>query len=149
LCWELVLWLVCVLLLWFCVLCVLLIPPLLRASLWTSKCKGERLQVVEIPRERDKVNKAKHRGIQVGLWTAWEGLSAILVRWDATTWSRQVLNLAEPRDKPLRLSVIDLLVVIVSCKNSSLATWLYCANFYSSFVVLSFKFYRITYSPPL
>jgi hypothetical protein len=24
--------------------------------------------------------------------------------------------------------VIDLLVVIVSCKNSSLATWLYCAN---------------------
>jgi hypothetical protein len=25
---------------------------------------------VEIPRERDKVNKAKHRGIQVGLWTA-------------------------------------------------------------------------------
>ena len=34
------------------------------------KCKGERLQVVEIPRKRDIVNKAKHRGIQVGLWTA-------------------------------------------------------------------------------
>jgi hypothetical protein len=33
-------------------------------------CKGERLQVVEIPRKRDIVNKAKHRGIQVGLWTA-------------------------------------------------------------------------------
>ena len=33
------------------------------------KCKGERLQVVDIPRERDIVNKAKHRGIQVGLWT--------------------------------------------------------------------------------
>jgi hypothetical protein len=28
------------------------------------------LQVVEIPRERDIVNKAKHCGIQVGLWTA-------------------------------------------------------------------------------
>jgi hypothetical protein len=83
---------------------------------------------VEIPRKRDIVNKAKHRGIQVGLWTAWEGLIATLGRWDATTWSRQVLNLAEPRDKPLCLSVIDLLVVIVSCKNSSLATWLYCAN---------------------
>jgi hypothetical protein len=36
----------------------------------TSNCKGERLQVVEIPRKRDIVNKAKHCGIQVGLWTA-------------------------------------------------------------------------------
>jgi hypothetical protein len=34
------------------------------------KCKGERLQVVEIPRKWDIVNKAKHCGIQVGLWTA-------------------------------------------------------------------------------
>jgi hypothetical protein len=34
------------------------------------KCKGERLQVVEIPRKRDIVKKAKHHGIQVGLWTA-------------------------------------------------------------------------------
>jgi hypothetical protein len=33
------------------------------------KCKGERLQVVEIPRKRDIVNKAKHRAIQAGLWT--------------------------------------------------------------------------------
>jgi hypothetical protein len=49
-------------------------------------CKGERLQVVEIPRERDIEKKSKHRGIQVGLWTALEGLIATLVRWDATTW---------------------------------------------------------------
>jgi hypothetical protein len=33
-----------------------------------QKCKGERLQVVEIPRERDKKIKAKHRGIQVDHW---------------------------------------------------------------------------------
>jgi hypothetical protein len=33
------------------------------------KCKGERLQVVEIPRKRILKGKAKHRGIQVGLWT--------------------------------------------------------------------------------
>jgi hypothetical protein len=33
-------------------------------------------------------------------------LIATLVRWDATTWSRQVLDLAEPRDKPLCLSVL-------------------------------------------
>jgi hypothetical protein len=32
--------------------------------------KGERLQVVEIPRERDIEKKSKHRSIQVGLWTA-------------------------------------------------------------------------------
>jgi hypothetical protein len=37
----------------------LLIPPLLCASLRTSKCKGERLQVVEIPRERDKEKQSK------------------------------------------------------------------------------------------
>jgi hypothetical protein len=51
-----------------CVRC--LSQPYFRASLWTSNCKGERLQVVEIPRKRDIVNKAKHCGIQVGLWTA-------------------------------------------------------------------------------
>jgi hypothetical protein len=33
-----------------------------------QKCKGERLQVVEIPHERDKKRKAKHRGIQVDHW---------------------------------------------------------------------------------
>jgi hypothetical protein len=73
-------------------------------------------------------------------------LIATLVHWDAATWTRQVLKLAEPRDKPLCLSVIDLLVVIVSCKDSSLATWHSCVL--QSFVALSFKFYRITYSPP-
>ena len=35
-----------------------------------SYCKGERLQVMEIPRKRDIKSKAKHHGIQVGLWTA-------------------------------------------------------------------------------
>jgi hypothetical protein len=33
-----------------------------------QKCKGERLQVVEIPRKRDKKRKAKHHGIQVDHW---------------------------------------------------------------------------------
>jgi hypothetical protein len=32
-------------------------------------CKGVRLQSVDIPRKRDIVKQAKHRGIQVGLWT--------------------------------------------------------------------------------
>jgi hypothetical protein len=81
-------------------------PSLTPCFFVNFKCKGERLQSVEILRIRDIVKQAKHRGIQVG---------PTLVRWDATTWTRQVLDLAEPRDKPLCLSVIDLLVVIVFC----------------------------------
>jgi hypothetical protein len=42
-------------------------------------------------------------------------LIATLVRWDATTWSRQALVLAEPRDNHCAISVIDLLLVIVFC----------------------------------
>jgi hypothetical protein len=87
---------------------------------------GERLQVVEIPRKRDIVKQSKTPWYSSGSLD--EGLIATLVRWDAITWTRQVLNLAEPWDKPLCLSVIDLLVVIVSCKDSSLATWHSCAN---------------------
>jgi hypothetical protein len=45
-----------------------------------------------------------------------------------------VLDLAEPRDKPLCHLCVDLFVVIVLCKFSSLATWLNCANSKSSFV---------------
>jgi hypothetical protein len=33
-----------------------------------SHCKGERLQVVEIPRKRERVKKEEHRGIQVDHW---------------------------------------------------------------------------------
>jgi hypothetical protein len=61
-------------------------------------------------------------------WDIVKGLIATLVRWDATTWSRQVLDLAEPRDKPLCHLCVDLFVVIVLCKLSPLATWLNCAN---------------------
>jgi hypothetical protein len=52
-----------------CLVCVAH-PSLTPCFFVDIKCKGERLQVVEIPRERDKVDKAKHHGIQVGLWTA-------------------------------------------------------------------------------
>jgi hypothetical protein len=43
-------------------------------------------------------------------------LIATLVRWDATTWSRQALVLAEPRDNHRAISVIDIFVVIVFCR---------------------------------
>jgi hypothetical protein len=39
------------------------------------------------------------------------------------------LDLAEPRDKPLCHLCVDIFVVIVLCKFSSLATWLIRANY--------------------
>jgi hypothetical protein len=48
-------------------------------------------------------------------------LIATLVRWDATTWSRQALVLVKPRDNHRAISVIDLLWLL--CFDSSLATW--------------------------
>jgi hypothetical protein len=53
--------LVCVGVLHFLVLCALLFPTLL-------SCKGERLQLVEIPRKREKDIRKKSRGIQVDHW---------------------------------------------------------------------------------
>jgi hypothetical protein len=35
-----------------------------------------------------------------------KGLSATLTRWDATTWTRQVLHLAEPQDKNHRVTCL-------------------------------------------
>jgi hypothetical protein len=73
-------------------------------------------------------------------------LSATLVRWDATTWSRQVLYMAEPRDKSLCLLCLSFIVSIVLHKSSPLYSL--------DFIVLTLnqvcgvKFYRITYSPP-
>jgi hypothetical protein len=50
------------------VLCVLLSPPLLPFFFCDHHCKGERLEVVEIPRKREKVKERKSRGIQVDHW---------------------------------------------------------------------------------
>jgi hypothetical protein len=44
---------------------VLLSPPLLPYIFCDHHCKGERLQVVEIPRKREKDKERKNRGIQV------------------------------------------------------------------------------------
>jgi hypothetical protein len=43
-------------------------------------------------------------------------LIATLVRWDATTWNRQALVLAEPRDNHRAISVIDLVGYCVLVK---------------------------------
>jgi hypothetical protein len=48
-------------------------------------------------------------------------LIATLVRWDATTWSRRALVLAEPWDNHRAIFVIDFLWLL--CFDSSLATW--------------------------
>jgi hypothetical protein len=43
---------------------VLLFPTLLLCFLCDQSCKGERLQLVEIPRKREENYKEEHRGIQ-------------------------------------------------------------------------------------
>jgi hypothetical protein len=50
------------------VLCVLLSPPLLSYIFCDLHRKGERLQVVEIPRKQEKDKERKNRGIQVDHW---------------------------------------------------------------------------------
>jgi hypothetical protein len=60
--------LVCVGVLHFRVLCALLFPTLLLCVLCDQSCKGERLQLVEIPRKREKDIRKKSRGIQVDHW---------------------------------------------------------------------------------
>jgi hypothetical protein len=47
--------------------CVAL-PPLLLCFFCDHHCKGERLQVMEIPRKREKDYKEESRGIQVDHW---------------------------------------------------------------------------------
>jgi hypothetical protein len=48
--------------------CVLLFPTLLLCVLCDQYCKGERLQLVEIPRKREKDYKEESCGIQVDHW---------------------------------------------------------------------------------
>ena len=49
-------------------LCVLLPSLTLSAFTLIFYCKGERLQVVEIPRKRERLKKEEHCGIQVDHW---------------------------------------------------------------------------------
>jgi hypothetical protein len=44
------------------------LPNLILCFLCDLYCKGERLQIVEIPRKREKYSKGKDRGIQVDHW---------------------------------------------------------------------------------
>jgi hypothetical protein len=48
--------------------CVFCFPSLTLVLLCDLYCKGERLQLVEIPRKREKNTKQKDHGIQVDHW---------------------------------------------------------------------------------
>jgi hypothetical protein len=61
---------------------------------------------VEIPRKRDIVKQSKTPWYSSGSLDRLRGVECNPRPLDATTWSRQVLDLAEPRDKPLCLSVL-------------------------------------------
>jgi hypothetical protein len=58
---------------WLCCVfksCVCCSPPLLLCFFYDHHCKGERLQIVEIPRKREKDYKEESCGIQVDHWIA-------------------------------------------------------------------------------
>jgi hypothetical protein len=58
---------------WLCCVfesCVCCSPPLLLCFFCDHHCKGERLQIVEIPRKWEKDYKEESRGIQVDHWIA-------------------------------------------------------------------------------
>src|SRR6187455_392461 len=58
---------------WLCCVfesCVCCSPPLLLCLSCDHYCKGERLQIVEIPHKREKDYKKESRGIQVDHWIA-------------------------------------------------------------------------------
>jgi hypothetical protein len=61
---------------------------------------------VEIPRKWDIVKQSKTPWYSSGSLDRLRGVDCNPRPLDATTWSRQVLDLAEPRDKPLCLSVL-------------------------------------------
>jgi hypothetical protein len=67
LCFELKSWLVCVCAEGSSLVCVAF-PSLTLVLLCDLYCKGERLQLVEIPHKREKNTKQKDRGIQVDHW---------------------------------------------------------------------------------
>jgi hypothetical protein len=129
-----------------CVLCVLFIPTLLLCFLCDQSCKGERLQLVEIPRKQEENYMQENHDIQVDHWITWKGLSATLVHWDATTWKYASITWPNHEIK-LRVSCD---CSLFDCLCSQELTSLTRTNlFIIKFVEFSVEFYRITYSPPL
>jgi hypothetical protein len=65
--------------------------PYFRASLWSTIVRARGSKLWRSLANGKEYKKENNRGIQVDHWITWKGLSATLVHWDATTWSRQVL----------------------------------------------------------
>jgi hypothetical protein len=72
-----------------CVSCVCFHSPYSWVHLRSNFVRHERLQILEILHNGINYDKKENHSIQVDLWITWKGLSATLVHWDATTWSRQ------------------------------------------------------------
>jgi hypothetical protein len=95
---------------------------------WCLMPKGEKLRLNEVKGPTMILFWCLIRGIQVDHWITWEELSATLVRWDATTWSRQVLYLVEPQDKSSCLLCLFSLWLLCFARARSVATWFHCTN---------------------
>jgi hypothetical protein len=106
-----------------CVCCALnlvcvVFPPLLLCFLWSKLCKGERLQLVEIPRKWEKISKER------SWYSSWWSDHLKGVECNPRPLGRHNVEigkcyLAEPQDKN-RVSLVLLLFVIACVRKSSL-----------------------------
>jgi hypothetical protein len=68
-------------------------PPLLLCFSWDQRCKGERLQFVEIPRKREKIAKEENSGTQSWSLDHLRGIECNPCPKEVTTtWSRHWPN---------------------------------------------------------
>jgi hypothetical protein len=93
-------------------------PPLLLCFLWSNLCKGERLQLVEIPHKWEKISKERP------WYSSWSSDHLKGVECNPRPLGRHNMEvgkcyLAESRDKN-RMSLVLLLSVIACVRKSSL-----------------------------
>jgi hypothetical protein len=118
---ELKSWLVCMCVLWIWVLRVLLSHPYSCAFFFDQYCKGERLQLVEIPRKREEYSKYKRQ------WYSSRSLDHLKgVECNPRPLGRHNVEvgkcyLTEPQDKN-HVSRVLLLVIVLSARACSIAT---------------------------
>jgi hypothetical protein len=104
----------------------ILTPPYFDFWLRSYCVRRERLQLVEIPHKRDIVIYGRMMLHKFDLWITWKGLSATLVHWDATTWSRQAYYAWPNHGVKIVVSLVPFtLLQFLSLPNSHL--W-YCSK---------------------
>jgi hypothetical protein len=112
---------------WCCCNCapVCVSTSILTPDLILINCvRRERLHFVEIPHNCDIDIRKTTVVLKFDLRITWEGLSATLVHWEATTWSRQAYYAWPNHAIKIVVSLVPFTLLqfsSLSCSNSSLA----------------------------